>query len=149
MFCNFVKCLFLSIGNKIANTTSVKSLQNQMSKAHCLQKKDRLYLFGLLLIVPKLTLYLSLVLVTVLLFLSDEDTLSVNVSLVLVKVLLFLSDEDTLSFNVAMQGESLMLPCRGKSWSQLFQSPTQTTQLRQICSSHWRGDSRVTKNVAR
>ena len=128
MFCNFVKCLFLSIGNKIANTTSVKSLQNQMSKAHCLQKKDRLYLFGLLLIVPKLTLYLSLVLVTVLLFLSDEDTLSVN---------------------VALQGESLMLPCRGKSWSQLFQSPTQTTQLRQICSSHWRGDSRVTKNVAR
>ena len=67
-----------------------------MSKAHCLQKKDRLYLFGLLLIVPKLTLYLSLVLVTVLLFLSDEDTLSVNVALQGGKL------------NVALQGKKLV-----------------------------------------
>ena len=104
MFCNFVKCLFLSIGNKIANTTSVKSLQIQMSKAHCLQfKKKTRFIFS-----ASSWLFLSWNYIyhsswsKCYFFLSDDDTLSVNVSLVLVKVLLFLSDEDTLSVNVSL-----------------------------------------------
>ena len=41
------------------------------------------------------------------------------------------------------------LCCREKSWYQLFQNPTQTTQLRQISSSHWLEASKVTKSVER